>query len=122
MSKALIHAYSGCDTTSSFRGHGKKSAWKTWKSFDESTRAFLFLVENPITCLTMEDNGFQTLQKFTIILYDLNSLLTSVNDCRKELFCKKKRAMDCFLLQGQLTLFLFLYIFWKLTSDSQQAV
>ena len=40
----------------------------------------------------VEDGVFQTLEKLTIILYDKNSSPTSVNDCSKELLCKKKIA------------------------------
>ena len=28
----MFHALTGCDTVSSFAGHGKKAAWSTWKS------------------------------------------------------------------------------------------
>lgn len=34
-------AFTGCDTTSQFAGHGKKSAWKTWTSFPECTDVFI---------------------------------------------------------------------------------
>ena len=28
----MFHAFTGCDTGSSFAGHGKKTAWSTWMS------------------------------------------------------------------------------------------
>ena len=31
----MFHALTGCDTVSSFAGHGKKAAWSTWKSLPE---------------------------------------------------------------------------------------
>ena len=43
----VFHAFSGCDTTSSFHGKGKRSVWEAWKSFPEVTSAFLFIAENP---------------------------------------------------------------------------
>ena len=35
------HAFTGCDTVSSFDGRGKKTAWETWKVFPEVSVAFL---------------------------------------------------------------------------------
>ena len=32
-----LHAFTGCDVASAFRGKGKKSAWQTWGVFDEVT-------------------------------------------------------------------------------------
>ena len=34
---AIVHTFSGCDTTSSFRGKGKKSVIRVWKSYLEIT-------------------------------------------------------------------------------------
>ena len=41
-SRALpfFHAFTGCDTTSQFLGKGKKSAWDSWISYPEVTKAF----------------------------------------------------------------------------------
>ena len=40
--KALpfFHAFTGCDTVSSFAGHGKRTAWETWNCFPDVTDAF----------------------------------------------------------------------------------
>ena len=45
MSQALpmFHAYTGCDTVSSFYTRGKKTAWATWKIFEKVTPTFLAL-------------------------------------------------------------------------------
>ena len=46
-SKALalpgFHAFTGCDTTSSFMGHAKGTAWKVWISYPAATTAFMEL-------------------------------------------------------------------------------
>jgi len=44
MSNALpfFHAFTGCDTVSCFTGHGKKTAWATWKLFNNATNVFSF--------------------------------------------------------------------------------
>ena len=40
---AGTYALTGCDTVSSFVGHGKKTAWKIWKVPSEITDALLKL-------------------------------------------------------------------------------
>ncbi len=36
----VFHAYTGCDTVSTFTGRGKKTAWQTLKSFPDVIDAF----------------------------------------------------------------------------------
>lgn len=43
----FLHAFSGCDTVSSFAGCGKKTVWEVWKIFDEVTSAFCTLASTP---------------------------------------------------------------------------
>ena len=43
----MFHAYTGCDTVSSFATRGKKSAWDTWRVFEEATATFLVLSTGP---------------------------------------------------------------------------
>ena len=40
----MFHAFTGCDTVSSFSGKGKKTAWETWNVFPEVTNTFLSLM------------------------------------------------------------------------------
>ena len=51
----VFHAFTGCDTTSSFGGRGKKTAWNTWKVFPEVTAAFedLLLIQGNIRSSTI---------------------------------------------------------------------
>ena len=39
----VFHAFTGCDTVSSFKSIGKKRAWQRWKVFDDVTKAFIDL-------------------------------------------------------------------------------
>ena len=39
----MFHALTGCDTASSFAGHGKKTAWTIWTVLPELTNALLKL-------------------------------------------------------------------------------
>ncbi len=46
-SRALLafHAFTGCDETSSFSNKGKKTAWDTWRIYEDATSAFRILNE-----------------------------------------------------------------------------
>ena len=39
----VFHAYSGCDTTSTFKGKSKKSAWQAWQAYKGVTDTFIHL-------------------------------------------------------------------------------
>ena len=43
----FLHAFSGCDTVSSFAGRGKKTVWEIWNIFEEVTQAFCTLASTP---------------------------------------------------------------------------
>ena len=43
----MFHAFTGCDTVSSFAGKGKKTAFDTWRSFNAATEVFARLVTRP---------------------------------------------------------------------------
>ena len=76
----IFHAYTGCDTVSSFSTRSKKSAWETWKVFDEVTATFLALSTGPV-----EVND-DTLERFTILLYGHTSSMVNIDEARQELF------------------------------------
>ena len=71
----FFHALTGCDTTSSFLGHGKWSAWETWVSFPEVSESFEQLCKAPerpsTACLS-------SIERFVILLYDGTSTCTSI--------------------------------------------
>ena len=43
----MFHSLTGCDTVSSFVGHGEKMAWATWNVMPELTNALLQLSSAP---------------------------------------------------------------------------
>ena len=47
MAWSMFHAFTGCDTVSSFGGRGKKTAWDTWMTFSDVTIAFCSLATTP---------------------------------------------------------------------------
>ena len=83
-----FHSVTGCDTTSTFFGKGKKSAWHAWKAFPEVTKAFLYMASNPHVPLNIESEEFKLLDCFCVIIYDKTSSLEYVNEARRELFCR----------------------------------
>ena len=87
----IFHAYTGCDTVSSFSTRSKKSAWETWKVFDEVTATFLALSTGPVE---VNDENVATLERFTILLYGRTSSMVNIDEARQELFTKKGRPMD----------------------------
>ena len=50
----------------------------------------------PVLTLEVESENFKKIERFTIILYDKTSHLTSVNECRNDLFCHMNRSMANF--------------------------
>ena len=86
----FFHAFTGSDTTSAFRNKGKKTAWNTWKAFDEATETFANLAVEPFLSIEDDSKEVETLERFVIYMYIKSSPLLKVNDARKEIFCKKK--------------------------------
>jgi len=87
----MFHAFSGCDTVSSFNGRGMKTAWNTWKVYPDVTEVFeeLQMMQTEISELNMK-----TLERFVVLLYDRTSDIMSVNDSRKYLFTFKSRSLE----------------------------
>ena len=73
----FFHAFSGCDTASSFLVKGKKSAWQTWSVFDKVTATFTKLSSTPES-VCCED--LQILEEYVVLLYDRSSSCTGVSE------------------------------------------
>ena len=75
----FFHAFSGFDATSQFSGKGKKTAWKTWKSYPTATEGF---------AITLEDTSalFKMTERFTCTMYDTTTSHVKVNDLREKMF------------------------------------
>ena len=89
-----FHAFTGCDTTSQFLGKGKKSAWESCKVYPEAFKAFSFVTDHPFQMLESKSSEMEILERYVCVLYDKTTSLTSVNELRKELFCKRSKTMD----------------------------
>jgi hypothetical protein len=84
----VFHALSGCDTTSAFFGRSKASAWKAWELYPEITPTLEFLADHPFHELSLSSEHFKRIERFTVIMYDKLSPVTSINKARMEIFCK----------------------------------
>lgn len=72
----MFHAFTGCDTVSSFSGKGKKTAWETWNVFPEATDAFLSLMHQPQQ--SDVENAMGVLERFVVLLRDKTSCRSKV--------------------------------------------
>jgi len=87
----VFHAFTGCDTVSAFVGRGKKTCWEMWKKFPEVTQTFSELFNMPSAIC---DSSLAVLQRFVILLYDVNCRCVSVNAARKKLFASKGKSVE----------------------------
>lgn len=86
-----FHAFTGCDTTSSFIGKGKRSCFKTWTVFPEATQAFKNISE---PCSSVSNVTIETLERFVILLYAKDSKLCSTDELRRELFTSGGKKLE----------------------------
>ncbi len=68
LSLPLFHAISGCDTTSSFLGIGKKTAWAAWDAYPDLSATLIALTEDP-PLLTLDSIHMARLERWTVIMY-----------------------------------------------------
>ena len=66
----VFHALTGSDTTSTFYGKGKRSAWQAWEMYPAITQTFEFLANNSFHKLTVDSDHFQRLESFIVILFN----------------------------------------------------
>ena len=85
----VFHALTGCDTVSSFNGHGKKTAWAVWSVLPELTGALLKVSVAPDD---IPQEVMVTIERFVILLYDRTSTCTDINTARRKMFAKKHNA------------------------------
>ena len=87
----FFHAFTGCDTVSSFRNKGKKTAWQTWDICPEASPVFSKLSQYP---LTVEDGDLEMLEKCVILMYDRSSTAATVGEARLDMFDRKQRPYE----------------------------
>ncbi len=90
----VFHAITGCDTISAFKFKGKKTAWQAWQAFEEVTDTFVYLSIYPFENLNPDSCHFKALERLVVVMYDRTSPLTSINEAREELFCKRRLSVE----------------------------
>ena len=90
MALPMFHAFTGCDTVSFFGGRGKRTAWDTWKAYDDVTPALCSLATIPESV----ESFIKPLERFVILLYERTRNLECVNQARMQLFTQKGKSMD----------------------------
>ena len=93
LSCPLFHSFKGCDTTSSFLGIGKKTAWAAWQAYPDLTEKLLTLSDDP-TLLTLDSNHMTRLERWTVVMYSKSSGCSRVNDVTRQLFTHGTRTLD----------------------------
>ena len=86
----FFHAFTGCDTVSSFENHGKKSAWMTWKRFPQISETFAKL--STASELNMED--CREIESFVIEMYHKGLTGKNIDVARKNLVFGKACPPD----------------------------
>ena len=87
----LFHCLTGCDTTSSFAGRGKKTCWDAWNICDSLTDSLLNLAKAPVT---LDLSDLQTIKKYVVLLYSRTCGLETMNEARKHLFAQGSRSLE----------------------------
>ena len=87
----MFHAFTGCDSVSSFAGRGKKTAFETWKAFSAVTPVFSALFTDPTT---FNDEHMSVLETYVVLMYDRTCTETTVDSARKHIFTTKARSID----------------------------
>ncbi|KAL8587495.1 hypothetical protein ACOMHN_000901 [Nucella lapillus] len=85
-----LHAYTGCDSVSSFAGKGKVAALKMLKSNENVQQAFSGLGKD----WELSGELFEKLEQFTCKLYAPKQPTTGVNELRYQLFCAKNGDIE----------------------------
>jgi len=89
----VFHSFTGCDTTSTFFGRGKKSAWEAWNCYKDVMCAFTYLVAHLLMQVRVDEEPFQLLEHFTVLMYDKASEQQYDNSCKKKTFKNVKRKI-----------------------------
>ena len=80
-----FHGLTGCDTTSSFSGIGKKTAWKIFQKHPE--------LLNDVGTTVMDSETKDNLETFVCQMYGYDEVVR-VNEVRRLMFLQAKKALD----------------------------
>ena len=81
-----VHAWTGCDSVSSFSGKGKVIAVNLIRKNEQFRDTFVLLGQQ----WSVSDELFDAIQEFTCSMYCRNTKAKGVNELRYDIFCAKK--------------------------------
>ena len=87
----FLHAFSGCDTVSSFCGIGKKTAWNVLQSMKQVLPVFQHLSSAPSS---VTEEQMNEIERYVVVMYKNTSQLSKVNEARKQLFSSGNRKIE----------------------------
>jgi hypothetical protein len=87
----FFHSFSGCDTTSSLHGKGKKSFIDTWKKMASATPVFEKMATSPRD-ISQADRDI--IEQFVVTLYCKAFDGIKVNEARRYLFASRGKAIE----------------------------
>ncbi|XP_065670919.1 uncharacterized protein LOC136089121 [Hydra vulgaris] len=90
----FFHAFTGCDTVSTFCGIGKRTAWKAWMNYRVVDAAFHNLSTSDLKNDVLTDTAMKAIERFVVLMYDRSSTAAGVNECRCILYTIKNRAIE----------------------------
>ena len=90
----FLHAFTGCDTTSAFRGLSKKKGYDVLKKFSPALPIFGSFFNSPFQNITEQSASFEVIQRFVILMYSKTSESKKINHFRMELFFKKSQNLE----------------------------
>ncbi|KAG7171270.1 hypothetical protein Hamer_G013722 [Homarus americanus] len=85
----MFHVLTGCDTVSSFSGHGKKTVWAIWAVYPDMTEALLKL---SAASKVIPEDVMHIIERLVILLYDTTSSCMDINKARRKLFARKEQC------------------------------
>lgn len=85
-----LHSWTGCDSVSSFAGHGKVKALKLLQVNAKFRDAFISIGDS----WDLKPDVFEVVEEFTCQMYSKNTPTVHVNDLRYEIFSCKKGSVE----------------------------
>ena len=90
----FFHAFTGSDTTSSFKGIGKKKAYEALKAFKSADSTLAEMSFQAFQNLQEDDEKFGIIQRLVVLMYSKTSILTKVNDLRVEMYFQRSQNIE----------------------------
>ena len=90
----FFHALTGCDTTSAFKGIGKKKAYEALKAFKSAESTLAEMSFQAFQNLQENDEKFGIIQRLVVLMYSKTSILKKVNDLRVEMYFQRSQNIE----------------------------